>query len=417
MIPASGVQFELRGGGYVAEVAGVGASLRTLRYEGGGGHEGSEDREGSEGIEGIEDRARGAGRDLVAGFAADELRPGMRGALLAPWPNRVADGRYRVSGVERQLDLSEPERGNAAHGLVAWQEFAPVGRASDRLVLGATIQPSPGYPWRIELRVTFEVGAGGLRQEVVARNLTTSSAPAPFGVGGHPYLLAGPESRGAIDAWTLHLEAEEALLVSPDRLLPTRLVPVSDIGWRDALGPAVPGEAAGLGTARPDAARPDAARPDAERPEAVGPDVPGPEAVGPDVADPGAAVGLGAAAVSGGAEGAGRSTVAGPAGRVPGPLAGRVLNNAFTGLRRGPDGLARVSVTDASGVGVEVAFDARCRWVQIYTADDPSSSTHRGAVAVEPMTCPPDAFNSGSDLLWIAPGASVSAGWTIRALG
>jgi aldose 1-epimerase len=32
------------------------------------------------------------------------------------------------------------------------------------------------------------------------------------------------------------------------------------------------------------------------------------------------------------------------------------------------------------------------------------------------MTCPPDAFNSGTDLITLQPGESASAGWTIAAV-
>jgi aldose 1-epimerase len=45
--------------------------------------------------------------DLVVPFAAYEPRPAMRGALLAPWPNRTADGRYRFRGVEHRLPVDE----------------------------------------------------------------------------------------------------------------------------------------------------------------------------------------------------------------------------------------------------------------------------------------------------------------------
>ena len=88
-MPRSGSQFALRFGGYTADVASIGASLRTLRHE---------------------------GRDLVVPFDADEVRPGFRGAILAPWPNRVVDGRYTFDGREFELALTEPQRGHALHG-------------------------------------------------------------------------------------------------------------------------------------------------------------------------------------------------------------------------------------------------------------------------------------------------------------
>jgi len=93
------------------------------------------------------------------------------------------------------------------------------------------------------------------------------------------------------------------------------------------------------------------------------------------------------------------------------------MNHAFTALQHAPDGRARVRLTDRSGDGVEISLGEPCRWVQIYTADAPGSGGQRHALAVEPMTCPPDALNSERDLLVIEPGGSVSAEWKIRSIG
>ena len=78
--PLSGTQHSLRAGDYEAIIASVGASLRTLTFD---------------------------GRDLVVPFDADEVRPSYRGATLAPWPNRVVDGIYTFGGVERQVALTD----------------------------------------------------------------------------------------------------------------------------------------------------------------------------------------------------------------------------------------------------------------------------------------------------------------------
>ncbi|HEY0773852.1 MAG TPA: galactose mutarotase, partial [Nocardioidaceae bacterium] len=93
---AGGDEYELRHGEYTAVVTQVGAGLRLLRH---------------------------GDRDLLLGYDRGEVRPRYRGALLAPWPNRVVDGRYHVDGEPLQLDLSEPGRGHAIHGLVAWERF------------------------------------------------------------------------------------------------------------------------------------------------------------------------------------------------------------------------------------------------------------------------------------------------------
>ena len=93
-----------------------------------------------------------------------------------------------------------------------------------------------------------------------------------------------------------------------------------------------------------------------------------------------------------------------------------VLDHAFTDLVRDPDGRARVALRSPAGTGVGLWADEHFSWLQAYTGDDQPPDTARTALAVEPMTAPPDAFNSGDDLVVLDPGATFSAGWGIRGL-
>ncbi|WP_219463523.1 aldose 1-epimerase family protein [Nonomuraea rhizosphaerae] len=84
------------------------------------------------------------------------------------------------------------------------------------------------------------------------------------------------------------------------------------------------------------------------------------------------------------------------------PLDGHVVDHAFTGLSAGE---ARVG-------GVRMTWDpAVLPWVQVCTG---RQLDYEG-VAVEPMTCPPDAFNSGTDVVVLEPGGEHEASWTISA--
>lgn len=109
--------------------------------------------------------------------------------------------------------------------------------------------------------------------------------------------------------------------------------------------------------------------------------------------------------------------------REPRPIGAAEIDHAYTGLQRDADGFATVRLTAADGGGVAMTWDAACPWVQVHTADlVPGAPGHRAGLAVEPMTCAPDAFNAGeypydAGLLHIQPGASVSAGWRIAAIG
>ncbi len=320
-VPRSGRQHAIAAYGYEAEIAGVGATLRTLRS---------------------------GGRDLVVPFDADEVRPKNRGVTLAPWPNRIVDGRYRFRGAELQLPLTEPARGHALHGLVGWADFAERLVERDRVVLVAVVEPQDGYPFRVEVEVEYRIGPDGLSQTVTGRNLGADAAP--WGTGPHPYLVAGPfpepmDARsvrspdsgvGSVDAWTLTLPASAVLTVTEDRLSPVALEPVDAHPQWDF--------------------------------------------------------------------------------RTPRRIGSTFIDHAFTELAR-TDGLCTVELRGVDGRGVAMSWGEACPWVQIHTADTPGApTTHRIGLAVEPMTCAPDAFNSGAGLVVLDPGAAHAASWRIHTL-
>lgn len=92
------------------------------------------------------------------------------------------------------------------------------------------------------------------------------------------------------------------------------------------------------------------------------------------------------------------------------------LDHAFTGLAEPVDGLVTAQLRAADGSGVACTWDPKVLpWVQAHTADVPGTPAHRAGLATEPMSCPPDAFNSGTDLVVLEPGDSHAASWTIGA--
>jgi aldose 1-epimerase len=98
--------------------------------------------------------------------------------------------------------------------------------------------------------------------------------------------------------------------------------------------------------------------------------------------------------------------------REPRSLKGVVLDTAYGELRRNADGNVHVSL-GRGAEGVTMWFGAGLEWVQLFTADPLPEPYRRAAVAVEPMSCPPDAFNSGKGLIKLSPGDSVTHTWGI----
>jgi aldose 1-epimerase len=301
----SGAEFELERGRQRLVVTEVGGGMRSWTV---GGHE------------------------LLDGFAADEQPDSFRGKILVPWPNRLRDGRYTFDGVEHRTELTEPERGNALHGLALCARWRRVRSSARHLTLSHELCPRVGYPFSLRLAVEYELTSAGIVITLHATNV--GAARAPFGAGLHPYLKLGGST---INDVVLELPARGRLPVD-DRMLPT--------------GPPAPvqGTEADFRTAR----------------------------------------------------------------RI-GPLR---LDDCFGDLDRSPAGVARVRLTTDGERQVTVWMDERFGFVQLYTADDVEDpARRRGGLAVEPMTCAPDAFNSGDGLLVLEPGASFTGRCGMTAAG
>ena len=66
-----------------------------------------------------------------------------------------------------------------------------------------------------------------------------------------------------------------------------------------------------------------------------------------------------------------------------------------------------------SGDTLTVWLGESYRYLQLFTGD-PLPDVDRRSLAVEPMTCAPNAFRSGDGLLVLEPGESATATWGIQ---
>lgn len=195
---ANGLVATVRGHGYTARIAAVGAALVSLRHQ---------------------------GRALVREFDPARPRPVFSGAVLAPWPNRVFDASYRWDGERQQLAITEPERSNALHGLVYNTDFQLVDHGEDFVALRTLIPAQAGYPFALRVELDYRLTPAGLHAQATITNL--GDAPAPFGWGSHSYLVA-PGNR--VDDWVLSLPAGQVQRTAGPRLLPAGVEPVGEAG-------------------------------------------------------------------------------------------------------------------------------------------------------------------------------------------
>jgi len=300
-IQPSGEQFVLTSGEHRAVVTEVGAGLRAYTV---------------------------GDRDIIDGFAEDEMCSVGRGQLLLPWPNRIEDGQYEFAGRVHQAPISEPARHNALHGLTRWMNWTAVERAPDRVLMSLVLHPQDGYPFTLRFDVEYRLSAGGLSVRTTASNVGQQAAP--FGAGHHPYLTVGTpidEARLKMPA-LMRLEANERLIPT-GRVLPNRGTAFDFLELR--------------------------------------------------------------------------------------PIGSLRMDTAFVNLVPESDGLIRVHLQAAGGdPRITLWMEAVYRFVMVFTADGiPDMARRRRSVAIEPMTCAPNAFRSGDGLIVLQPGESWSGRWGI----
>lgn len=417
----------ITGGGYAAQISLLGGQLLNLTH-----HE----------------------DELIVPAAGTE--GAFAGAVLAPWPNRTKGGRYTFNGVEHLLPVNEEATGAALHGLLIDLPLRVISQKDAEVQLAGWLESSEGYPFGLDIALTYRVSADlGLaatlmaryrpevlaeekgadqdeagaadsaplesdaaeaaEQEVVEHELATSAAEDPDAAASE----AAADVSDAESTETESADTESTATESPD----------SDVPEADVL------EAESSETESSEADSQDADSPDSDAPEtkSAAPETSGaavdetPSEPAPQTAPFGA--GFHPYLTAGGAplkecrlrlpartmlktkaDGTvtGRKSVSQDFDLTNGPLlAGRTIDHAFTDLPE--EGWTAELVHGPSGFVVRMIADSP--WVQVYTGE----RIDRAGIAVEPMSCPPNALNSGEDLVHLVPGKWFRMGYSIEA--
>jgi len=96
--------------------------------------------------------------------------------------------------------------------------------------------------------------------------------------------------------------------------------------------------------------------------------------------------------------------------REPRRVGGTVLDTCYGDLGGDP----QVHVTAPDGLRVTVALEHPYRWLMLFSGD-PLPDVARRSLAVEPMTCPPNALQTGEDVIRLQPDESVTLRWRLEA--
>jgi galactose mutarotase-like enzyme len=150
-----------------------------------------------------------APEDTGAGSGDPWAGPGF---FMAPWCNRVPDGRLVFAGRRQTLEPNFPD-GSAIHGVVyrrRWERPSRVGR--DALSWGVTVGDGP-WIFRLEARLTLDPD----RLRLDLRLLNLSAEPIPGGLGWHPWFTAARPLRVEIPyATRFRLDDANRIADDPD---------------------------------------------------------------------------------------------------------------------------------------------------------------------------------------------------------
>lgn len=237
------------------------------------------------------------------------------GSVLAPWPNRIKDGRYSFNDEMFELPINEKSKNNALHGLVAHSDWQPVSSSGSSITLEHILDMPKIYPGKLKLQIKYEFIDNYLEIKIDALNIGNKKAP--YGVSIHTYFVAGQNLKN--NQLFLQLPSSEFMQVDLERLLP-------------------------LGIEKVDSTEFDF--------------------------------------------------------RILKQISNLFIDHAF---KADTDLPPRVRLINESKLGVELEFDESTKWIQVHTADRDGKEDARMAVAIEPMSCPPDAFNSALDLITLEP--------------
>lgn len=157
--------------------------------------------------------------DILWGYSGGGQKKGGQGDVLIPFPGRIPEGRYTFEGESFLLERNDKEGPNAIHGFVrALPWDMPViepDRVTFTVRLDAAAYAAKGFPFSLNVSVTYAVSALGLSCSFGVKNVGPTVAP--VGVGFHPYFVAGAKTIDECDV----LIPASGLIEFNERLLPT----------------------------------------------------------------------------------------------------------------------------------------------------------------------------------------------------
>lgn len=134
------------------------------------------------------------GEDILRPAPANAASPvETAGFPLLPYANRIAHGRFRQEGRDRQLPRNAGEHPHSLHG-VGWQrEWEGEVAGEAELVLRLPHPGDESWPWPFRAEQRFRLTPTAFHHSLSLQNL--AEVPVPVGLGFHPYFPRHAESQ------------------------------------------------------------------------------------------------------------------------------------------------------------------------------------------------------------------------------
>ena len=156
-----------------------------------------------------------------------------KGAMLAPWPNRIREARYEFDGkVHQPVKNFKPQGGHAIHGTVCFETFRLASRrpADPSFELTLDSKGWAGYPFPVRVSFRYQLADGGLALTFSLENRGKTRIPA--GLGWHPYFRLCDSVKPCL----LELPAGKKLSMTERAVPDGRKAPLGRFSKPEAIG-------------------------------------------------------------------------------------------------------------------------------------------------------------------------------------
>ncbi|WP_188519358.1 aldose 1-epimerase [Alsobacter metallidurans] len=134
---------------------------------------------------------------------------------LAPFSNRIRDGRFRFGGRDVQLPAHPACPPHALHGFSQLRAWSCALENASAAVMTYAHEPD-AWPWRFTATQTVRLSETALAIAIAIRN--EDATPIPVGLGLHPYLVARHGDRVRFNAGIEWSQDEAGCGIAPQRL-------------------------------------------------------------------------------------------------------------------------------------------------------------------------------------------------------